>query len=295
MFRLSMILTAGIGLVFVVVTGIWVPIVKSVPVQDWQILAFSGTTPGSHTSSVYILDVPTGLMSRNTKGSAPSWSPDGQQVAFLVYNEDNATFYTTDPLARHLHHQINYRRYPPYRTWSTERRHDALMVSLRKSNFFASEHANALSHLHNMRVDERYIAWSPDGQKIAVVSSQTGFRNIYTLDLTTDTFFQVTRTRGSDFAPAWSPDGRKIAFISTRNYHPEIYVIDSDGTNEYRVNQTRLSDYTTYMLSWSSNGDELSYYDLADRSFYVIDASGGLSRKQLTLDHFSIVYANWRN
>ncbi len=76
-------------------------------------------------------------------------------------------------------------------------------------------------------VDDTTPIWSPDGQKIALVSRRDGNREIYVMDVTTKEAVNVTRHPADDWTPAWSPDGAKLAFSSIRDGGWEIYVMDT--------------------------------------------------------------------
>lgn len=290
MFRLYVRLTAGVGLVCAILTGFWVILAHALP---HEMLAFSATREGNHSNEIYVLDIRTGLISRQSEGSYPSWSPDGQKIAYITYEDHQASFYTTNPLGRDTQQIVSYSRFPKNRMWLGDRRKTALVVGAQKQNFFSAYGREFAHALENLRVDERYINWSPDGTKIVFVSSRTGYRNIYTFDLTTNTLIQVTKTRGSDTAPVWSPDGTKIAFLSTRNYHPEIYIINPDGTNEHRINHLPIGDYIAPMLEWSPDCEQITFYDASNRAFYMINANGGLPKPRLKLAGFTITHADW--
>ena len=69
--------------------------------------------------------------------------------------------------------------------------------------------------------------WSPDGARLAFVSSQSGPVRLWALTLSSgalDTLPGRAAT-GADVEPAWSPDGGSIAFASSREGPTEIYVL----------------------------------------------------------------------
>ena len=69
-------------------------------------------------------------------------------------------------------------------------------------------------------------AWSPDGKKIAFISTRSGAGDIYIMNADGSNLQQLTRDLSGEVGPVWSPDGTRIAF--TRISHvrgSDIYVI----------------------------------------------------------------------
>ena len=77
-------------------------------------------------------------------------------------------------------------------------------------------------------------AWSPDGAKIAFVSSRDGGASqIHIMDADGKNPIRLTDGHRGKGDPSWSPDGQKIAFtVSDSVYH--IAVMDADGNNRER-------------------------------------------------------------
>jgi TolB protein len=66
-------------------------------------------------------------------------------------------------------------------------------------------------------------AWSPDGQKLAMVLSKDGSPKIYILDLNTKELVRLTSGGSIDTEPFWHPSGTAIFFTSNRGGKPQIY------------------------------------------------------------------------
>ncbi|GMG87254.1 Tol-Pal system beta propeller repeat protein TolB [Biformimicrobium ophioploci] len=68
--------------------------------------------------------------------------------------------------------------------------------------------------------------WSPDGQKVAYVSFETGRSAIFIERIDGSDRQQITNFKGINGSPAWSPDGSKLALVLSKDGNPEIYIMD---------------------------------------------------------------------
>lgn len=116
-------------------------------------------------------------------------------------------------------------------------------------------------------------AWSPDGQKLAYVSFETGRPAIYIQNLGSGDRVRIAQFPGLNSAPAWSPDGESMLMTLSRDGNAEIYKMDIDSRS-----LTRLTDHWAIdtEASWSADGDQIVF--TSDRSggpqVYVMDADG---------------------
>lgn len=69
--------------------------------------------------------------------------------------------------------------------------------------------------------------WSPDGTRLAFVSTRTVDLEVFVLDVATGATINVSRHPYSDTAPRWSQDGR-LAFFSYRR-PVGLYLVDAPG------------------------------------------------------------------
>jgi WD40 repeat protein len=91
-------------------------------------------------------------------------------------------------------------------------------------------------------------AFSPDGSKLVLMSSEDGYNRLYILDLTTNQRTMLTH-ESFGYRPAWSPDGKWIAFMSNHvDWNDDIYIIAPDGTGLRRLTtDASVDDYPEWV------------------------------------------------
>ncbi|HEU4877910.1 MAG TPA: hypothetical protein VFT21_00565 [Gemmatimonadaceae bacterium] len=116
-------------------------------------------------------------------------------------------------------------------------------------------------------------SWSPDGTRIAFVSTRrSGRTRIWLLDVATKRAESITADAGADFRPSWSPDSQWIAFSSDRGtrierdlpewehlHRTSIYLIRPNGRG-----LRRLTDGSHFAGSprWSPDGKRIVFYEM---------------------------------
>jgi Tol biopolymer transport system component/predicted Ser/Thr protein kinase len=72
-------------------------------------------------------------------------------------------------------------------------------------------------------------ALSPDGNRIAYASDESGNKDIYVISVRGGNPVRITDDPAPDYYPAWFPDGTSIAFVSERGGAPGIWKVDQMG------------------------------------------------------------------
>jgi hypothetical protein len=62
----------------------------------------------------------------------------------------------------------------------------------------------------------KYLAWSPNGEAIAISGTSGGIGNLYLLDISSEQVVQLTDDKHAEIQPAWSPDGQTLAVATDR-------------------------------------------------------------------------------
>lgn len=115
-------------------------------------------------------------------------------------------------------------------------------------------------------------SWSPDGTKLAVVSSacQNCPPDLYTVNADGTGRTQLTSTAGFEANPRWSPAGGRIAYEAFRNGSRDIYAANADGTGEQLLT-AGVGSFGD--LAWSHDGTRLAFR-AANTGVYAVRADG---------------------
>jgi TolB protein len=105
-------------------------------------------------------------------------------------------------------------------------------------------------------------AWSPDGTQIAFVSTRSGRRDIYVMNLYDGHLRRLTRDNVNNAEPVWSPDGAQIAFVSYGMGYNQIRLVEAACDVEHctRPAQTLTAQgENNFAPHWSPDGRHLLY------------------------------------
>ena len=140
----------------------------------------------------------------NHNGSNPAWSPNGREIAFDSFRDENADIYVMDAdggNVRRLTHRLAFDIMP---AWSPNGRKIAFVSYKGVDSGIYIMEADGGDIVRLTNYPAEFPVWSPDGKQLAFHSN-----------------------KNRDGVP---------------NSDSEIYVIDADGENERQLTQNRTGD-----------------------------------------------------
>jgi len=132
---------------------------------------------------------------------------------------------------------------------------------------------------------------SPDGRRIAFVSTRDGNREVYVMNNDGNEQINLTNSPAEDWTPTWAPDGLDIAFASFRDGNWEIYVMDAMGNYQERLTRNTSADYSP---AWSPDGRSIAFVSNRDGNLeiYVLDIESG-QEKRITKNEATDQTPSW--
>ena len=199
-----------------------------------------GPVANRDVQEIFIVDYdganPRKVTNTKTLNITPTWSPDGQAIAYTSYRPSGGLGTFQDIVLSFI---------------ATGERATPANGSPARQNFLP--------------------VWSPDGTKIAFTTSRDGNPEIYVMNRDGSGLRRLTNSPAIDVTPTWSPTGTQLAWVSDRTGNPKIYIMNADGTGQRLLNGDTYCDRPT----WSSAPfNEIAYavrsgpgYDIKVYSF----------------------------
>jgi len=214
---------------------------------------------------------------------SPSWSPNGNKIAYTSFRDGNPDIYVKDLDTGISKKLATYPGLNIAPAWTPSGEFVAATLS-KDGNpdiYLLYRNGEIFKKLTNHRGIDVSTTFSPNGKQMAFVSDRSGGRQIYIMDIDVGETKRLTFKGRQNESPTWSPRGDRIAFVGMDGGRFQIYTIKPDGSDLRRL--TNLGNNED--PSWSPDGRLLIFNSNRDgkSSIYVMNANGANQRKILSM------------
>ena len=196
---------------------------------DGTRMAFVSERDGN--PEIYVMNADGSHVQRLTNNPAadlmPAWSPDGKQIVFVSDRGGAQELYLMDANGGNVaQFSTFFGSFGWFPAWKPDGTQLSFAVgSTSAVNYYRTPLPAAPYQLSNDGIapTRSQSAWSPDGNYLALMSTQTGVSDLYVFDITRERWFKLTEDPHEDYDPDWRPIGTPCA-ISTEQDGVRVHV-----------------------------------------------------------------------
>lgn len=179
---------------------------------------------GLENSDIFLYDIGSGHTVKTVENPAfdgdPTFSPDGQSIAFVSDRDGNPEIYLQNLDGTDLRRVTNHPAQDAFPTFSPDGTQLAFNSDREDENrevYLMNIDGSGIQRLTNSRSDDETYpgCWSPDGTQLLFTSDRSGKDNIYAMNVEPITPVPVIIDVENDLRfPSYSPDGKLVLFQS---------------------------------------------------------------------------------
>lgn len=224
---------------------------------------------------------------------SPAWSPDGNRIAYVSFEDRNSAIYLQDIRTGKREKIVSGPGINSAPAFAPDGERLAVTLS-RDGNpeiYLYNLGSRSLTRLTNHPAIDTEANWSPDGRAIVFTSDRGGGPQIYRLALDGGAPQRVTFDMGSYNARArYSPDGRKLAMVHGGDGGYRIAVLDL-ATNSYELVTSAPLDESP---SFAPNGSMIIYATMgASGTELAAVSTDGRLKQRLALQRGEVREPAW--
>ena len=215
----------------------------------------AATTAKNNRFGVFTIEPDGSGFRIRVPGSAPAWSPDGSQLAYIAPNERIAIWTPTGIIKTGVKADGADVYTGARLDWSPD------------GTRLAFGHATEVwimnvatpyepTRLTRTACGDYSPSWSPDGQQIAYLVGCEQAIHVINADGTGD--HAIANPLGLEEAyPEWSPDGATFAFLASADAGTGVWLMDADGSDQRFLTPT--VEFCCGSPSWAPDASELVF------------------------------------
>jgi len=204
-----------------------------------------------------------------------AWQPNSEKIVFSTVMHGNRHGYELD---LQTNEQVNLNvegfSYPAFDVNGNLYYHDWKIDTSIMRLELDSDVAASPFPLIQSEFNFRFPDYSEAAEKLAFISNESGFDEIWVAGLDGTERRQLTQLQFHAHNPVWSLDGKKIAFTANNGQESRLYVLDVLTSQLTQVN-SELNYYGK--ARWSQ--DNKALYSVSSGDVYRIDIASGATRR----------------
>lgn len=201
-------------------------------VRVLEVADYDGVNPKSLVRSDYPL-------------MSPSWSPDGQKIAFVSFEKERSSINVVDVKTGNVQRITQFPGINSAPAWSPDGRKLAMVLSKDGSpKIYTMDLSNKqLSNLTSGTGIDTEPFWSPDGRSIVFTSDRGGKPQIYRVTLGAGKVERLTFAGTYNAKPSLTPDGKNLVTLHRNTEGLFSIAVHNLGNGAVKVlTQTGLND-----------------------------------------------------